>query len=57
MPLIDTIKDIIEKSTKCRIYRNSIPHGTDMYMDLDKIFGKKNSKQYSILERILDNLL
>jgi FkbM family methyltransferase len=38
------IKSFIEKALKCRIYRGTLPHGTDFFMDLDRAFGLANFK-------------
>lgn len=36
----DTVKQSIEKFTGCRIYRNSIPHGADMFFDIGRRYGR-----------------
>ncbi|HEY0793060.1 MAG TPA: FkbM family methyltransferase, partial [Chthoniobacterales bacterium] len=33
------LKSSIESAFQCRIYRGSIPHGTDLFMDLGQSFG------------------
>lgn len=42
--MIDRIKSLVETALKCRIYRGSLPHGTDLFMDLDRAFGLANFK-------------
>jgi FkbM family methyltransferase len=33
------IKPLVESATGCRIYRHGLPHGTDLYVDIDRCFG------------------
>jgi FkbM family methyltransferase len=40
--IIEPVKRLVEKAFKCRIYRNSLPRGTDLFFDLDRAFGLKN---------------
>jgi hypothetical protein len=38
------LKEAVERSVKCRIYRNSLPHGVDFFYDLDRRFGRASIK-------------
>jgi FkbM family methyltransferase len=42
--MLKNIKKIVEKITGCRIYRNTLPHGTDCYLDIEKRQGRKSIK-------------
>lgn len=42
MLLFNPIKRVIENLTGCRIYRNSLPHGANMFMDIERRFGRAN---------------
>jgi len=33
------IKSLVEKTLGCRIFRNSLPRGTDIFFDIDRHFG------------------
>lgn len=37
--MIQRLKSLIENGLNCRIYRDSLPYGTDLFIDLDKAFG------------------
>lgn len=34
--MIETLKNFIERTLKCRIYRNSLPRGTDLFFDINR---------------------
>jgi FkbM family methyltransferase len=42
--LLKNAKEAFERMTGCRIYRNSSPRGTDLLVDLDRYFGRRNFK-------------
>jgi FkbM family methyltransferase len=44
LPILKCIKNGVEQISGCRIYRNSLPHGTDCYLDIEKKFGRKGIK-------------
>ena len=44
LPPFKSIKEQIEKISGCRIYRNTLPHGVDCYLDIEKRFGRKGIK-------------
>lgn len=37
--MLQYFKDLAETVLNCRIYRNSLPRGTDLFIDLDRAFG------------------
>ncbi len=40
MTLLKRPKEAFEKLTGCRIYRGTLPHGVDCFLDIDKRFGR-----------------
>ncbi len=40
--VVPWLKSSVESAFHCRIYRGSIPHGADLFMDLDHSFGIEN---------------
>jgi FkbM family methyltransferase len=40
----DAVKVVVEQVTGCRIYRDTIPYGTDCYMDIKRRFGREGIK-------------
>ena len=42
--MIQPIKSFLEKVFKCRIYRYTLPQGTDLFMDLNRYFGLNQFK-------------
>ena len=46
LPIFKNIKEAIERISGCRIYRNTLPHGTDFYLDIDKKVGLKRQGSF-----------
>ncbi len=40
-----TIKSRLESAFNCKIYRNTLPHGTEIFMDLKKAFHESRFKK------------
>ncbi len=41
MTLLKSPKEAIERLTGCRIYRGTLPHGADCFVDIDRRFGRR----------------
>jgi FkbM family methyltransferase len=42
--MVNALKSLVEKAFRCRIYRRSLPRGTDLYTDIADAFGLRNIK-------------
>jgi FkbM family methyltransferase len=42
MALLRYVRSALERSFRCRIYRNTLPRGTDLFFDFDRTFGNRN---------------
>lgn len=40
-----TLKNFIERTLKCKIYRNSLPRGIDVFSDIERTYGLRNFRQ------------